>query len=67
VNAPRPYDVVVLRPCATCPDCRGTGTIWENHGAGMREPLECECAFSDLSPSEEIAVEHGRYMIVCRD
>lgn len=63
---PRP-EPIVLRPDPACDSCRGRGSFSERHGAGLVEDLECECAFANLTPEQEAAVEVGAYWIVCRD
>lgn len=26
-----------------CPQCDGTGTVYEHHGPGLNEPMDCDC------------------------
>jgi hypothetical protein len=43
----------------------GSGTFWENHGQGIRERMECDCAFQDVPEIFEIQnkIDNGFYVI----
>jgi hypothetical protein len=56
---------IVLMANKSCKLCMGSGTFWENHGQGIRERMECDCAFQDVPEIFEIQnkIDNGFYVI----
>lgn len=63
----KPRPSLILTADAACRNCRGSGTFYENHGPGLQEQMDCDCAFQTIADNDQTAwdaVDRGDYEIV---